>query len=388
MTRTRAAISAASLALVIATGFPAVPVGGAQAVSRALPKEVKAPADNPTDSPKVELGRMLFWDPILSGGKDVACATCHHPDFGYAEPLDLSVGVKGVGLGTTRKYPPAATIPFVKRNSQSLLNTAFNGIDAAGHYTPATAPMFWDLRVTSLEAQALEPIKSFEEMRGDAYGETDALDQVVARLARVSEYRGLFKNAFGGGEPVTAVNLGKALAAFQRSLLANNSPFDRYMRGDLTAMTASQIGGLEQFDRAGCTNCHSGPMFSDFEPHVLGVPDNAKLAQSDAGVGGGYAFRTPSLRNLRYSAPYMHNGAFTSLNDVLRFYNGAGRRARNPNVRGDQLDPALRRVNAGRGGFEIINFLDALNDDSFDKRIPSRVPSGLAPGGNIRDEKR
>ena len=93
MTRTRAAISAASLALVIATGFPAVPVGGAQAVSRALPKEVKAPADNPTDSPKVELGRMLFWDPILSGGKDVACATCHHPDFGYAEPLDVSVGV-------------------------------------------------------------------------------------------------------------------------------------------------------------------------------------------------------------------------------------------------------------------------------------------------------
>jgi len=386
MTRTRAAVSAASLALVIATGFPAVPLGGAQAASRALPKEVKAPVDNPTDSPKVELGRLLFWDPILSGGKDVACATCHHPDFAYAEPLDLSVGVKGVGLGTSRKYPPATTIPFVKRNSQSLLNTAFNGMDPAGHYTPATAPMFWDLRVTSLEAQALEPIKSFEEMRGDAYSESDALNQVVGRLAGVREYRALFKNAFGGAEPVTAVNLGRALAAFQRTLLANNSPFDRYMRGDLAAMTASQIAGMERFDRAGCANCHSGPMFSDFEAHVLGVADNAKLAQSDAGVGGGYAFRTPSLRNLRYSAPYMHNGAFSTLNEVLRFYNGAGRRARNPNVRGDQLDPALRRLNTGRG-FEIVNFLDALNDDTFDKRIPSRVPSGLPPGGNIRDEK-
>ena len=386
MTRTRAVISAASLALVIAAGVPAVPVGGAQAVSRALPKEVKAPADNPTDSPKVELGRLLFWDPILSGGKDVACATCHHPDFAYAEPLDLSVGVKGAGLGTSRKYPPDATIPFVKRNSQSLLNTAFNGMDPAGHYTPATAPMFWDLRVTSLEAQALEPIKSFEEMRGDAYSETDALDQVVGRLAGIAEYRALFKGAFGGAQPVTAVNLGKALAAFQRSLVANNSPFDRYMRGELTAMTASQVAGMERFDRAGCANCHSGPMFSDFEAHVLGVADNAKLAQSDAGVGGGYAFRTPSLRNLRHSAPYMHNGAFSTLNEVLRFYNGAGRRARNPNVRGDQLDPALRRLNTGRG-FEIINFLDALNDDTFDKRIPSRVPSGLPPGGNIRDEK-
>ena len=125
-------------------------------------------------------------------------------------------------------------------------------------------------------------------------------------------------------------------------------------------------------------------MFSDFKPHVLGVPDNAKLAASDAGVADWYAFRTPSLRNLRYTAPYMHSGAFASLPDVLRFYNGAGRRPRNPNVRADQLDPLLRQLNTGRG-FEIIDFLDALNDDTFDKRTPARVPSGLHPGGNIRD---
>ena len=372
----------------MAGAFRTATVGGAQAPIRALPTEVKTPADNPADATKVELGRLLFWDPILSGGKDVACATCHHPDFGYAEPLDVSIGVKGFGLGSNRKFPAASTIPFVKRNSQSILNTAFNGMDPAGHYDPAKAPMFWDLRALSLEAQALEPIKSFEEMRGDAYGESDALAEVVARVGRVGEYRALFKKGFGGAEPVTAANLGKALAAFQRTLVANNSPFDRYMRGDLTAMTASQISGMERFDRAGCANCHSGPMFSDFKPHVLGVPDNTKLTQSDAGAAGGYAFRTPSLRNLRHTAPYMHSGALSSLQDVLRFYNGrGGRRPRNPNVRGDQLDPLLRQVNTGRG-FEILDFLDALNDDTFDKRIHTQVPSGLPPGGNIRDEKR
>ena len=384
VSRTRAAIAAASFALVIVGALRTATLGGAQPANRALPTEVKAPAGNPTDPAKVELGRLLFWDPILSGGKDVACATCHHPDFGYAEPLDVSVGVKGVGLGPNRRFQPASTIPFVKRNSQSILNTAFNGMDPSGHYDPAKAPMFWDLRAVSLETQALEPIKSFEEMRGDGYSETDALDQVVGRLAKVSEYRTLFRNAFGGSEPVTAANLGKALAAFQRNLVANNAPFDRYMRGDLSAMTSQQLSGMERFDRAGCANCHSGPMFSDFKAHVLGVPDNAKLAQSDAGAAGAYAFRTPSLRNLRYTAPYMHNGALSSLQDVLRFYNGAGRRPRNPNVRGDMLDPLLRQLNVGRS-FDIIEFLGALNDDGFDKRIPSRVPSGLHPGGNIKE---
>jgi cytochrome c peroxidase len=385
--RTRASITAVALVSVIAGGLKTATLGGAQAANRALPKEVKAPAGNPIEAARVELGRLLFWDPILSGGKDVACATCHHPDFGYAEPLDVSVGIKGIGLGTNRRFPPASTIPFVKRNSQSLLNTAFNGMDQSGHYDPAKAPMFWDLRALSLEAQALEPIKSFEEMRGDAYGERDAIDQVVGRLAKIPEYRSLFRNAFGAGEAVSAANLGRALAAFQRTLVAGNSPFDRYMRGDLTAMTSAQISGMERFERAGCANCHSGPMFSDFEAHVLGVPDNPKLPRSDAGVNGSYAFRTPSLRNLRYTAPYMHSGVFASLPEVLRFYNGPGRRSRNGNVQREQLDPLLLRVNAGRG-FDIINFLDALNDDTFDRRAPANVPSRLPPGGNIRDEKR
>jgi cytochrome c peroxidase len=251
------------LALVTAGVLRTAETGRAQPASRALPQDARHPATNPSDARKVALGRLLFWDPILSGRKDVACATCHHPSFGYAENLDLSIGVNGLGLGSSRRFQAPNTIPFVKRNSQSILNVAFNGIDQSGRYDPANAPMFWDLRVSGLEAQALEPIESFEEMRGDAFGEAEALEAVTARLAGIPEYRTLFSRAFGGSRAVTAENVGKALAAFQRTLNANHSPFDRYMRGDLTAMTPDQVRGMEQFDRAGCANYHSGPMFSE-----------------------------------------------------------------------------------------------------------------------------
>ena len=141
----------------------------------ALPATPKAPPTNPATKDKVALGRLLFWDPVLSGRKDVACATCHHPQFGYAENRDLSIGVDGIGLGASRHFKTASTIPFVKRNSQTILNTAFNGITEGGAYEPSVAPIFWDLRAKGLEAQALEPIKALEEMRGDAYTEANAI---------------------------------------------------------------------------------------------------------------------------------------------------------------------------------------------------------------------
>jgi cytochrome c peroxidase len=178
--------------------------------------------------------------------------------------------------------------------------------------------------------------------------------------------------------------LGKALAAFERSLLANNSAFDRYIRGDRSAMTDAQIRGMQQFESIGCTNCHSGPMFSDYKPHVLSIPDNAKLPASDEGVKQTYAFRTASLRNLAYTAPYMHSGVFGTLEDVLSFYNQVQRRPRNPNVGRDQIDPLLRRLrNVNRAAGDVIDFLNALNDPNFDKAIPARVPSGLNPGSRI-----
>jgi cytochrome c peroxidase len=363
-------------------GGPLLP---SETIGTALPQVAADPSSNPTTPAKVALGKLLFWDPILSGDKDIACATCHHPDFGYAENLDISIGVNGIGLGKERRRGPSSqAIPLVRRNSQTLLNTAFNGIDQQGHYDPSTAPMFWDMRAQSLEAQALVPIKTLEEMRGTSYSEEQALDMVTARLKAVPEYRTLFTKAFGGADSVTGSNLGKALATFERSLLANHAPFDRYMRGETNAMTEAQIRGMQQFESVGCTNCHSGPMFSDYKPHVLSIPDNPKLPVPDQGVNQNYAFRTASLRNLAYTAPYMHSGVFPTLEDVLNFYNQVQRRPRNPNVGRDQIDPLLRRLrNVNRSASDIIEFLNALNDPSFDKTIPARVPSGLNPGGHI-----
>ena len=352
----------------------------------ALPREIATPPDNPQTPEKVALGRLLFWDPILSGNQQVACATCHHPDFGYAEDLSLSIGVDGAGLGGDRRFVTPDPIPFVKRNSQTILNTAFNGIDLEGEYDPSTAPMFWDDRAQGLESQSLLPILTFEEMRGHAYPEEDAVDTVIARLQAIPEYRSLFADAFERESAVSAENLGKALAAFQRSLVANNSPYDRYMRGETNAMTRLQIRGMRRFEQVGCINCHNGPMFSDYELRVLGIRDNRLLPESDSGaIDQPYAFRTPSLRNLAYTAPYMHNGLFRTLEDVVEFYDDVGDRdERNVNLERNQVDPLTRTLDdPDDHERELIAFLNALNDDNFDREIPDRVPSGLNPGGEI-----
>ncbi len=324
MTRTRvqhAAIAITSAAVLV--GAATIPAR-TQAQFIALPSRADAPADNPTTPEKVALGRMLFWDPVLSGTKDVACATCHHPSFGYADGLDVAIGVNGLGLGASRHFAPDRPTHFVKRNSPTILNAAFNGIDSLGASAPSSAPMFWDARVQSLEAQALEPLKAAEEMHGDAGDSHEAVDQALARIAAIPEYRRMFVSAFGAKAEVSATNLSRAIAAFERTLVATNAPYDRYMRGDATAMTEQQIRGMDTFQRMGCANCHSGPMFSDYKTHVLGVPENGKLAAADTGADNRYAFRTPSLRNLAYTAPYMHNGTFSTLDAVINFYNQVG----------------------------------------------------------------
>ena len=369
----------------------------AQARLAALPERPAAPADNPSTPERVALGRLLFWDPILSGQKDVACATCHHPSLGYSDGLDLSIGANGVGLGRERAFLPERPARMVKRNSQTVLNVAFNGLTSGGDTSATAAPMFWDLRVRTLEAQALEPIKALDEMRGGTYPEDRALSTVVARLNGNREYRRMFARAFGGRQPVTDGNLGRALAAFQRTLVTTNTPFDRYMRGDTTAMTPDQVRGMDRFQQIGCVNCHSGPMFSDFAAHVLAVPDSGKLPESDSGVNKTYAFRTPSLRNLGSTAPYMHNGAFATLPDVVDFYRrinrgggrrgggGGGPRGINPQVTREQIDPLARQLNMrGRGEQDLVAFLRALDDPDFDRTVPEHVPSGLAVGGRLQ----
>lgn len=351
----------------------------------ALPQKVKFPADNPFSEAKAELGKLLFFDPILSGEKDVACATCHHPSNGYAEFLEISIGVNGQGFGSKRAFKQPNSIPFTKRNSQTVLNTAFNGINHLGQYDPSVAPMFWDLRAESLENQALEPIKSLEEMRGEHFTEEGILDEVVQRLKEIPEYQQLFSTVFGTENPITAENMAKAIATFERTLVTNNSRFDRYMRGDKSAMSISEREGFAQFKRSGCGNCHNGPMFSDYKKHILGVRNNSKLGFEDTGIDSTYAFRTPSLRNLRFTAPYMHNGTMPYLLRVLEFYEDiSGGKNINPHLQKDQLDPLVKEIRLRVGQMRpIISFLNTLNDEDFDKSEPQSVPSGLPVGGNI-----
>jgi cytochrome c peroxidase len=350
-----------------------------------LPKKIRAPKDNPTTPEKATLGKLLFYDPILSGNKDVACVTCHHPDFGYAEFKDISIGVNGQGLSSKRAFKTPNDIPFVKRNAHTILNTAFNGIQQNGRYNPETAPMFWDVREKSLEDQALAPIKSLEEMKGRSFSEENILDTIVNRLKRIPQYVMLFKEAFKTKDPVSSVNIGKAIAAFERTLVTNNSRFDQYMTGDSTAISLAEKEGFKLFKKANCHNCHNGPMFSDFKMHVLGIPDNVKLELSDDGFEQSYGFRTPSLRNLRHTAPYMHNGAFKDLQEVLEFYEDiASGISKNPHVPNDNLDSLIKKINIKVIDMSpIISFFNCLNDENFDKEIPRQVPSNLPVGGHI-----
>jgi len=159
-----------------------------------------------------------------------------------------------------------------------------------------------------------------------------------------------------------------------------------WTRGDRSAMTEKQVRGMQRFEEIGCIRCHNGPMFSDYKLHVMGVPDNPALPASDAGAENTYAFRTASLRNLEFTFPYGHNGVFRTLSAVVGFYEStiAGS-SRNPNVRYEELDPRLRELkNVDEEDVDLIEFLYALSDGSFDRTIPERVPSGLPVGGRIR----
>ncbi|MEM9297441.1 MAG: cytochrome c peroxidase [Bacteroidota bacterium] len=347
-----------------------------------LPRHTPIPENNPLTSEKAELGRLLFWDPVLSGNKDVACATCHHPSQGYADGLDLSIGIGGSGLGELR----TGTV-LAKRNAHTILNTAFNGIDKDGITHPLNSPMFWDNRAMSLEEQALLPILSKEEMLGNEIHENVIYDTIVGRLSAIPKYRQSFQQVFGT-DSIHVDRIAKAIATFERTLVTSNSPFDRYLRGDRTAMTPQQINGMNAFINVGCAECHGGPMFSDFELHTLGVPDNPKLPETDGGFGA-YEFRTPTLRNLALTAPYMHNGMHTSLIEVMNFYEEISEgddQVINEKVSGNDIAPLARALDMDEDATdEIIAFINALNDSDFDRAIPVRVPSGLPVGGKIGD---
>lgn len=310
----------------------------------ALPNVVVEPAG------QVALGRILFFDPILSATKSVACASCHQPRYGWTDARKTAIGATRVPLS---------------RNTLSILNTAFMG--------GAVAPMFWDAREHGLEAQVLHPLRARDEMRGDACSEADALRVSVEHVRSVHVYRKMFDEVFEG-EP-SVHRMAQAIASFERTLIASNSPFDRFMRGDSAAMSDAATRGMKAFERAGCIQCHGGPMLSDFKLHVIAVPGERR------------AFRTPSLRQLKFTAPYMHDGSMRSLDEVLSFYEQLMDEVSESLEGGDAsadppLDPLLRKLDLHVEDFEDLKaFIDALNDPGFDQTIPDKVPSGLQPGG-------
>lgn len=329
------------------------------------------------DDKQAALGRLLFWDPILSGDQDVACATCHLPEAGYTDAQHQSIGVGGIGRADQRVVGHTGR---VARNAQSVLNTAWSGISELGLFESATAPMFWDNRTVSLEAQALEPIRSRQEMRGDNFTVEQIETEVVERLNANSLYLQAFAEAFAT-DTIQLSHVAEALANFQRTLVANQSAFDRWMRGEPEAMTEQQISGMQEFVLAGCAECHSGPMFSDFDTHILSVREGSDVLMPDVGAGD-FAFRTPTLRQLAFTGPYFHAGQFATLNSAINFYHER-QSSDNPNVPSSAMADDLRGdldLDDGRDNF-IQAFLNALNDESFDRLEPESVPSGLPVGG-------
>jgi cytochrome c peroxidase len=342
-----------------------------------LPLRAPEPQNNPNTAAKIALGRLLFFDPILSSSKDVSCATCHNPRFGWTDGRTTPIGVGGTGTGPARTFNGPASLPLIARNVPTILNVGFNGLVTGTPPDPFGAPMFWDARAQSLEQQVFTPLKSPGEMRGDDCPENEAVAQAIQRVRVIGEYRERFQAAFGrtAGEVVTSDHLAQAIAAFERSLVTPNTAFDRFLQGDALALNSGQLRGLRVFQDAGCSQCHGGPMFSDFKLHFIGVPESTP--------GGQREFRTPTLRNLRHTAPYMHNGSLRTMRDVLVFYDDLTEAVTETLHGGDtavqpRLDPLLKPLNLNPEDFPALEaFLEVLSNDSYNQTVPTKIPSGL-----------
>ncbi|HVX10678.1 MAG TPA: cytochrome c peroxidase [Pirellulales bacterium] len=292
-----------------------------------LPDRTPAPDDNRLTPERVRLGRKLFFDPILSADGTVACASCHDPAHGFASAEPRSVGIHG------RRG---------KRNAPSLLNRA-NGTS-----------FFWDGRTATLEEQALEPIANPLELGG-------SLSDAVGRVAANTVYREAFSATYTDG--VTSQNVGRALAAFERVLLSGDSRVDRFQAGDAGALTANERKGLWLFEsRAQCWRCHRGANYSDEAFHNTGVaalqaePDPGRYAVSRDEADRG-RFKTPGLRDISRTAPYMHDGSLATLRDVVRYYN-QGTTA-NPH-----LDLAIKPLGLSPEEIDhLVAFLQALDGE-------------------------
>ena len=292
------------------------------------------PPDNPNTTAGVALGRRLFFDPILSVDSTRACASCHLPEAAFSDPQPFSEGVAG----------------FTGRNSMPLMNLAWMEV------------FFWDGRAISLEDQALQPVEDPLEM-GESW------PNVVAKLVRHREYPTLFEEAFPG-QGISADLTVKAIAQFERTLISHQSKYDRVIAG-LDEFSAEEELGWALFnnERGDCFHCHGPGLFTDNQFHNNGLDaepvDEGLAALTGWGPDRG-KFKSPSLRNIEYTAPYMHDGRFATLEEVLQFYNEGIQE-------GPLTDPLLRLIALERQSepltaaeqAALIAFMKTLSDPSF-----------------------
>lgn len=317
----------------------------AQSQWQPLPDAAPAPADNPTTAAKVELGKMLYFDPRLSSTGTVSCFSCHNVMEGGDDHMTTSAGVHGLKGG---------------RNAPTVWNAAFHSVQ------------FWDGRAPSLEEQAKGPPVNPIEMG------MPNLDAVIDRVRDIPGYKPYFEKAFGAGDVVTMDNAAKAIAAYERTLITPGSAYDRYAKGDKQALTAQQVRGMETFAAVGCMSCHQGPAFNG-PPLPAGTgffmkfptfSDNAYVAQYKLTADAGRAsvtkdpadtamWRVPTLRNLTFTAPYMHTGTVKTLPDAVRVM-------------------AVTQLNKTLGDAEvadIVAFLESLTGPFPEQTMPRLPPT-------------
>ena len=293
-------------------------------------EDIDFPDGEPASKLEIQLGRVLFFDPRLSSNFQQSCATCHNPDLGFADGLSKSRGVLGKVLD---------------RHTPHLINVAFASV------------LHWGGEVESLEKQVLKPITAKTEMNLP-------ISELITRLAGVPYYVEQFDELYGK-KGLNSTNLAKAIAAFERTIISNNSAFDRYIAGELSALSPAQIRGLGLFkNKAGCVACHDGANFTDDSFHNTGVSTDDPgryLVFADETLK--YAFKTPGLRNVAHTAPYMHDGSLASLEQVIEFYDRGGGKTKNK----DRLIKPLHLTALEKS--DLLAFLGSLSSH-IDTRRP------------------
>lgn len=302
-------------------------------------KDMRIPGDNPLTKAKIELGKQLYFDPRLSRDNTVSCASCHDPNQGWSNGESFATGVDGQVGG---------------RSAPTIINAGYSYFQ------------FWDGRAQQLEGQALGPIENPIEM-------DMKLPALVEKLNTIEGYRQQFQDVFGG--PVTTDAIAMAIASFERTILSADAPYDRFKAGDTKALSDSAQRGMKLFfNQAKCSSCHSGGNFSDAAFHNIGVgmenkePDFGRHAVTQL-EGDRGSFKTPTLREIARTAPYMHDGSEKTLHDVVQYYNKGG-------VKNPQLDEEIVPLKLSDEEIDdLVTFLkEGLSSVHYPFVKPPRMP--------------